>query len=197
MVGLFFAFHYHIINIGFDILSQSTLKHSRHHSLVHGVSVHQSEWHYSIMVVSRQSEEDSFLLIRQRQGDLVISLKSVQETHPRMSKCCIHQLIYSGNRNGSFGQALLRSVKSIHTSHFPDFFFTTIVLANHSKQKTSLIALAYCERPRKQRPLKKEILVPFRALLFLGKWYGVATYFFIQYIYIYIYMTKLFSSLIE
>ena len=28
--------------------------------------------------------------------------------------------------------------------------------------------------------LKKEILVPFRVLLFLGKWYGVVIYFFIK-----------------
>ena len=32
----------------------------------------------------------------------------------------------------------------------------------------------------KKASLKKEIRVPFRALFFLGKWYGVATYFFIK-----------------
>ena len=38
-----------------------------------------------------------------------------------------------------------------------------------------------CERPPKLGvPLKKEIWVLFRAPLFLGKCYGVATYFFIQ-----------------
>ena len=37
-----------------------------------------------------------------------------------------------------------------------------------------------CERPpQKKVSLKKEIWVPFREPLFLGKWYGVATYFFI------------------
>ena len=36
----------------------------------------------------------------------------------------------------------------------------------------------------KKVPLKKEIWVPFRAPLFLGKWYGVATYF---YFYFYFY----------
>ena len=46
--------------------------------------------------------------------------------------------------------------------------------------------------------LKKKIFgVLFRAPLFLGKWYGVATYFFIQKIRKTKYMTKLFSSLIE
>ena len=37
-----------------------------------------------------------------------------------------------------------------------------------------------CERPRQKLSLKKEIRVPFRAPLFLGKWYRVATYFFRQ-----------------
>ena len=32
---------------------------------------------------------------------------------------------------GSFGQALFKSVKSTHTRHFPFFFFTTMMLANH------------------------------------------------------------------
>ena len=46
--------------------------------------------------------------------------------------------------------------------------------------------------------LKKEIWVPFRVLLFLGKWYGVATYFFIKKKKRKTkYMTELFSSLIE
>ena len=34
-----------------------------------------------------------------------------------------------------------------------------------------------CERPRQKASLKKEIQVPFKAYLFLGKWYGIATYF--------------------
>ena len=35
------------------------------------------------------------------------------------------------------------------------------------------------ERPRRKCPSKREIQVPFRAPLFLGKWYGVATFFFL------------------
>ena len=47
--------------------------------------------------------------------------------------------------------------------------------------------------------LKKEIRVPFRAPLFLGKWYGVATYFSLykKKILITKYMTESFHSLIE
>jgi hypothetical protein len=44
-----------------------------------------------------------------------------------------------GNGNSSFGHALLRSVKSIHTLHFPLALFTMTVLASHSGYVTSLI----------------------------------------------------------
>ena len=37
-----------------------------------------------------------------------------------------------GSGKLSFGHALLKSVKSIHTLSFPFFFFTTTVLATHS-----------------------------------------------------------------
>jgi hypothetical protein len=44
-----------------------------------------------------------------------------------------------GNGNSSFGQALLRSVKSMHILHLPLAFFTITVLASHSRYLTSLI----------------------------------------------------------
>ena len=47
-----------------------------------------------------------------------------------------------GSGNSSFGQALLRSVKSIHILHFPLAFFTITVLASHSGYFTSLITPA-------------------------------------------------------
>ena len=54
-----------------------------------------------------------------------------------------------------------------------------------------------CERPGKF-PQKREIFgVFFREPLFLGKWCGVATYFFLYKKKINKYMTELFSSLIE
>jgi hypothetical protein len=42
-----------------------------------------------------------------------------------------------GNGNSSFGQALLRSVKSMHILHLPLAFFTITVLASHSGYFTS------------------------------------------------------------
>ena len=47
-----------------------------------------------------------------------------------------------GIGNGSLGQTLFKSMKSTHTCHFPLFFFTTTIFANHSGQKISLIAQA-------------------------------------------------------
>ena len=40
----------------------------------------------------------------------------------------------------SFGHALLLSVKSIQSRHFPFAFLTSTTLANHSGYSTSLIA---------------------------------------------------------
>ena len=43
----------------------------------------------------------------------------------------------------------------------------------------TMLAKQGCERPRQKCLSKKDIRVPFRAPLFLGKWNGVATYFFL------------------
>src|SRR5688572_11592897 len=47
-----------------------------------------------------------------------------------------------GNGNSSFGQVLLRYVKSMHILHLPLAFFTITVLASHSGYFTSLITPA-------------------------------------------------------
>jgi hypothetical protein len=47
-----------------------------------------------------------------------------------------------GNGNSSFGQALLRSIKSMHILHLPLAFFTITVLASHFGYLTSLITPA-------------------------------------------------------
>jgi hypothetical protein len=47
-----------------------------------------------------------------------------------------------GNGNSSFGQALLRSVKSMHILHLQLAFFTITVLASHSGYFTSLMTPA-------------------------------------------------------
>src|SRR5687768_12017753 len=82
----------------------------------------------------------------------------------------LHQLgnLSLGSGNSSFGQALLRSVKSIHILHLPLAFFTITVLASHSGYFTSLITPAL-------RSLFTSFRAPwalssdiFRSLCFLG-----------------------------
>ena len=60
----------------------------------------------------------------------MISLKSIEEAHSGVAKCRINKLVYPQNR-GSLVRALLRSMKSTYTFHFPNFFLTTTMLANH------------------------------------------------------------------
>jgi hypothetical protein len=73
-----------------------------------------------------------------------------------------------GNRNSSFGQALLRSVKSMHILYLPLAFFTITVLASHSEYFTSLMTPALRSlftSFRAPSALSSDI---FRSLCFLG-----------------------------
>ena len=51
MLGHHFTLHHHIINIDFDALAELRLEHSRHHPLISGSCVLQTERHYLVMVV--------------------------------------------------------------------------------------------------------------------------------------------------
>ena len=51
MLGYHFTLHHHIINIDFNALAQLQLEHSRHHPLISGPYVLQTEQHYLVMVV--------------------------------------------------------------------------------------------------------------------------------------------------
>ena len=67
---------------------------------------------------------------------------------------------------------LLFTIVTYFSGRFPSRFFTVKLVCFIDFPGSS-----YCERLRRKASLKKEIQVPFRALLFLGKWYEVATYF--------------------
>lgn len=54
-----------------------------------------------------------------------------------------------------------------------------LVTALNREFNALLLKFAAVGDINKRMTLKKEIQVPFKAPLFLGKWYGVATYFFI------------------
>ena len=60
-----FTLLHHIINIDFDALAQLWLEHSRHHPLISGPCILQTEWHYLIVVVPSRCHEGYLLLILQ------------------------------------------------------------------------------------------------------------------------------------
>ena len=130
--GHYLAFYHHIINIDFNVLAQLWFEHSRHHPLIGGTCVLQAKRHYFVVVVPSMCHKGCLLLILQGQWYLMIDLKGIQETHPRMARCYVLQLVYPRHGEWVLWQALFRSVKSTQTRHSPLFFLTTMVLANHS-----------------------------------------------------------------
>ena len=84
------------------------------------------------MVVSNGSDKSCLFLVVSGQWYLMISLKDIQEAHPRMAYGCIYQLIYPRHRERIFWVGFIQIREVYETRHFPLFFFTTIVLANHS-----------------------------------------------------------------
>ena len=54
------------------------------------------------------SNKSNFLLIVQGQWYLMISLESIQETHPRMADSSVYQLIYLGHREWIFRVSLIQ-----------------------------------------------------------------------------------------
>ena len=77
MLGNHLTFHHHIIYVDFDVLPQLRLKHPRHHSLIYGSCIFQTEWHYFVMVVLDKSNKSSLLLIVQGQRYLMITLEGI------------------------------------------------------------------------------------------------------------------------
>ena len=92
------------------------------------------------MVVGIRGDECCLFSIFSGQGNLVIALKCVQETHPRVSIRGIHQLIDLQHRKWVLWACSVQ-VREIY-ANFPFFFFTTTVLASHFGKKISLIAPA-------------------------------------------------------
>ena len=123
---------YHpVIYISLYIPSQLFFEHLGHHPLISGSRIFQTKWHNFVMKISNRCNERSFLLVFEGQSYLMVPLKCIKKTHSKVPKSCINKLSILGTRKRPFGHALFKFVKSMHTSHFPFFFFTTTVLANH------------------------------------------------------------------
>ena len=69
------------------------------------------------MVVSNWGNKSSLFLIVRGQRYLVISLEGIQETHPRMTYGCIHQLVYLRHGKWILGASLIE-VREVH-AHLP------------------------------------------------------------------------------
>ena len=87
------AFYYHVVNIHLNCTPYFIPQHSRHHPLVHGPDVFQPKRHHSIMIIGFWGDECCLFSVLDCQGNLMIPLRGVQETHPWVSVCSIYQLI--------------------------------------------------------------------------------------------------------
>ena len=78
------ALDHHVINVNLRRIPDLIFEHPGNHLLVCGSC---------IMIISLGRYEGSLLLVLGHKGNLVISLKSVQETHPWVSVRGIYQVI--------------------------------------------------------------------------------------------------------
>ena len=131
MLGHYLALYNHIINIDFNAHAQLWFEHFSYHPLISKPCIFQTKWHHFVMIVSNRSNKSCVFLIVLCQWYLMISLKGIQETHPRMAYCCIHQLNYPRHRERVFGTSLIKICEvHIHTP-FPSFLFHYHLLAKH------------------------------------------------------------------
>ena len=122
MLGHYLALYNHIINIDFNAPAQLWFEYFSHHPLISRPYIFQTKGHHFVVIVSSGSNKSCLFLIVQCQWYLVISLKGIQETHPRMAYRCIYQLIYSRHRERVFGTSLIEICEVTHTP-FPNFLF--------------------------------------------------------------------------
>ena len=87
--------------------------------MIRGSCILQTKWHYFVVIIPNRSNKRIFFLIVQGQRDLMITLKSVQETHPRMADSNVYQLIDLGHGEWIF-RANLIQIREINAhSPFP------------------------------------------------------------------------------
>ena len=65
MLGLYLAFHYHVINVDFNVLAKLRFKHSSHYPLVSRPNILQFKWHHLVMIIPSGHYKSSLLLVSQ------------------------------------------------------------------------------------------------------------------------------------
>ena len=93
MPCLLFTFYHHIIDVYLNRSTNLIPEHFCHYPLISGPGIFQLEWHHGVVVVSIRGYKCRLLLILGGQGNMMIALKGVQKTHPRVPIYGIHQLI--------------------------------------------------------------------------------------------------------
>ena len=132
MVPRLRALHQHVIHINFHVPSNLGLEHFIHRPLVCCPCVLQTERHNFVAVEALIDYERSLLSIFWVHEDLVVARKHIHETEQLVLEVESTSASMRGRGKLSFGQALLRSVKSIHILHFPLDFFTMTTFSNQS-----------------------------------------------------------------
>ena len=82
--------NYHVIYIHFHCTLNLISEHPYHHPLISGPCIFKSKGNHCVVIIVLWGYKGHFLLILGCQCDLVITLKCIQEAHPRVTICCIN-----------------------------------------------------------------------------------------------------------
>ena len=135
------TFNEHVVYVDLNRLPYHMPEYFNDHPLISCPYILQSKRHHLVAICPPWCDESCLFLVGKIYWDLMVALKNIQETQPRMSGSRVTSRSIRGRGKGSFGQALFKSVKSIQTLHFPFFFFTTTVFESQIGYCTSRIAL--------------------------------------------------------
>ena len=110
VVGAFFIFYEHIIDINLQGFTYEGSKYPRHHPLISYPYVFQTKRHYVVAVQSVGRDEGCFLRVGRVNRNLMVSGEGVQKRQNAMPDFRIHNLIYTWQGEAILGHASLRSV---------------------------------------------------------------------------------------
>ena len=123
MIGLYLALHHHIINVNFDLFPLLKLKYPNHRPLIGSPGILQTKGHHLIVIISSRSDKSCLLLVIHSQRYLMVPLKGIEKTHPRMAHSCIHQLVNSSHRERVLWAGFIQVCKVYTYSPFPSLLF--------------------------------------------------------------------------
>ena len=123
MIGFYLALNYHIIDVNFNVFPLLRLKYPGHHPLIGSPGILQTKGHNLIMIISGKSDKNCLLLVIYSQRYLMVPLKGIEKTHPRMAHSCIHQLVDSRHRERVLWAGFIQVCKVCTYAPFPSLHF--------------------------------------------------------------------------